>query len=471
MRFERNPNRTTGRIGHLNQPSPTPRSSPECVSEIPITDTPPSFFQRIKRGLLRRDQRLRCALAAFVLLALLIFWRPLQRECLTFLLLRSDAPSPEVLSEVIERTSDPKSLLLRFWNTQRIPHRHFVLSYLGRIVNSESNLFRAMESVVVDATSDADVTTRELAFAALTRTKHPQLRQLALEQLEDADPAVRLLGLQSLRSIARSNDVPVAIRMLNDPDARVIVSAGLVLRQATGQDFGIKSSLALPRFTSIDNTNSAPPPDLAAINQGVQRWRDWWKDHQAEYPESLQPQRKPRSIARLTALDFRLGDSEGKIEHLSDYRGKVVLLAFWTLDAPVSLDDVPALDALRSRSAESVTVLGICVPPAPSCADEHNQGNEHAHHDHAASSPPLETEQGRTLVQQTMLERKSNFPMLIDSKGIVGSRFNVEELPTYVLIDRQGMIRRRFVGNRTKPVLEAMVKDVTENKMAHAETP
>jgi hypothetical protein len=70
-----------------------------------------------------------------------------------------------------------------------------------------------------------------------------------------------------------------------------------------------------------------------------------------------------------------------------------------------------------------------------------------------------------------MLERKSNFPVLIDSKGTVGRRFDVEDLPTYVLIDGQGMIRRRFVGNRTKPVLEAMVKDVTENKMAHAETP
>jgi hypothetical protein len=370
-------------------------------------------------------------------------------------MLRSDAPSYEVLFEMVEQTGDPKSLLLRLWQTQRIPHRQFVLSYLGRIVHSKTNLFRAMEPFVVDATADADITSRELAFAALTRAKHPRLRELALEQLEDADPAARVLGLQSLRRVAGSNDVPIAMRLLGDPDPRVVVSAALVLRQVTGQDFGIKQSLALPRFTGSDNTDSAPPPDVAAIDQNVQRWRDWWKHHHAEYPAPLQPPREPRHAARLPTPDFSLEDSEGKLVHLSDYRGKTILLGFWACDAPFSLDDAPALNLLHNRNAAGVAVLGICVPPA---ASGHQHGGENAHHDHEASSVPLDTERGRALVHQTMLVRKTSFPMLLDSKGAVGGRFEVENLPTYVLIDAEGMIQRRFVGNRTEPVLEAMVK-------------
>jgi hypothetical protein len=59
-----------------------------------------------------------------------------------------------------------------------------------------------------------------------------------------------------------------------------------------------------------------------------------------------------------------------------------------------------------------------------------------------------------------MLERKISFPMLLDSKGAVGRCFDVEDVPTYALIDAQGMIRRRFIGNRAGPVLEAMVKEI-----------
>lgn len=404
-------------------------------------------------------------LTVFVVFPLLIFWRPLQRQYLTHLLLRSNAPSTEVLSDVIRQTSDAKSLLLRLWQTQRIPHRQFVLSHLGRIVNSEPAVFHALETVVLAATVDPDITTRELAFAVLVRTKHPQLRRLALEQLDDADAAVRVLGLQSLRSVATSNDVPVAMRLLSDPDPRVVVSAALVLRQATGNDFGIKSSLALPRFTSIDKTNSAPLPDLAAVNLGVQRWRDWWNDHQGEYPVTLELPRESRQPARLTTRDSTLKDSKGKPVRLSDYHGKGVLLAFWTLDAPVSLDDAPALKAIHSSNAGNVAVLGICVPPGPSCADEHEPANGHEHHNHhAESSPALNTAEARSLVQNAAQERQIEFPMLIDAEGELGLRFAVEELPMYVLIDSQGFIRRRFVGNRSKAVFEAMLQEMANTK-------
>lgn len=404
-------------------------------------------------------------LTIFVVFPLLIFWRPLQRQYLTHLLLRSDAPSPEVLSDVIGQAGNAKTLLLRLWQTQRIPHRQFILSHLGRIVNSEPAILRAMETVVLAAATDPNITTRELAFAALVRMKHPQLRRLALEQLDDADPAARVLGLQSLRSIATSNDVLVAMRLLSDTDPRVIVSAALVLRQATGNDFGIKSSLALPRFTSIDKTNSALSPDLAAINQGVQRWSEWWKVHQSEYPKPLEPPRELRQPTRLTTRDFTLMDSDGKPVRLSDYHGKVVFLAFWTLDTPVSLDDAPALNAINSSNAGNVAILGICVPPTPSCADEHEPGKGHEHHNHhAESSPALNTAGARGLVHNTARKWQIEFPMLIDAEGELGLRFAVEELPTYVLIDSQGLIRRRFAGNRSKAVFEAMLEEVTNTK-------
>jgi HEAT repeat protein len=99
-----------------------------------------------------------------------------------------------------------------------------------------------VKPLVLEAAGDVDITTRESAFATLSRMKHPQLMPLALQQLSDADPAARLLGLQYLRSTANSNDVSIAMRLLNDPEPRVVVAAALVLRQATGLDFALRSA-------------------------------------------------------------------------------------------------------------------------------------------------------------------------------------------------------------------------------------
>ena len=177
----------------------------------------------------------------FLALLALVCWRPLQQKCLAFFLLCSEASSEEILSDAVEQASNPRAFLTRLWQTERLPHRQFVISYVGRISISKANLFRAMEPLLTEATGDVDVETRQLAFAALDRAKHPQLRCLALEQLSDADPAVRLIGLQSLRRIATSNDVPIAMRLLKDPEPRVVVAAAMVLRQVTSQDFGWRS--------------------------------------------------------------------------------------------------------------------------------------------------------------------------------------------------------------------------------------
>lgn len=420
-----------------------------------------SLLTLVKHHLSSDRSRLTLVLAALLITPLLFFWRPFQRQFLTYVLLRSAAPTTEILSEVVAQTGEPALLLKRLWQTQRIPHRRFVLSYLGRISNEAPIVFHAMEAIMLNATGDADIEARELAFAALARAKHPQLRELALEQLEDVDPAARVLGLQTLRSIAASNDVPIAIRLLSDSEPRVVVAAALVLRQVTGQDVGIRLSHALPQFVGI-GTNAHTPPDLNAIRQGVQRWHDWWAQHRAEYPAMQFSRSRSKPAVGLAINDFSLADSNGKLAHLSDYRGKAVLLAFWSADSPASLDAASELAALQQANPERLAILGICVPPASSCGDEHEPKAEQAsHHQHnEATFPSANPAQAPDPNHELALERKGSYPMLLDSKGTVGLSFAAEILPAYVLIDAQGILRRRFLGNRNRQVLEAMLDEV-----------
>jgi peroxiredoxin len=400
---------------------------------------------------------------ALVILLAIILWRPLQQRCLAYFLLRSEAPSEEVLSGAVEQAGDPGSLLAALWKTYRIPHRRFVLNYLARVSASKPDLLRTMDALILEATRDPDVETREAAFEVLSKTKHPQLRRLALEQLGDVDPAVRLLGLQTLRSFATSNEVPIALHLLADTEPRVVVAAALLLRHATGEDFGIRTAHALPQFIGID-TNPPPAPDLPAITRGVQRWRDWWQAHQADYSAIPAIPPPPPRVSALPTRDFTLPNSAGRAFRLSDYRGKRVLLAFWNWATPFSLDGLLSLQTIQARRPDRLAVFGICVPPAASCADEDEHGHEHAHHHHDESAGGGSgAEHMRCFVQDAAARLKLNYPMLIDATGEVGLRFKVEDLPAYVLIDAEGMVRRRFVGIRTEAVLQEMVEAVASS--------
>ncbi len=442
-------------MSSLPQSEPPAANQPECcgADNRPQQDRARSRARPTRRWLLFGG-------SALILLAI-IFWHPCQQRFLAYFLLRSEAPSEAVLSAAVKEASEPRSLLLKLWRTQRIPHRQFVLSYLNGVSTVNPALFQALEPVVLEAAEDVDVTTRESAFGTLARMKHPQLRPLALAQLSDADPAARLIGLQHLRRIANSNDVPIAMRLLKDPDPRVVVAAALVLRQATGLDFGIKSTDAIPQFTCLE-TNPPPAPDLRAISQGVQRWQEWWASHRAEFPTPPATPVPHGHAARLATADLTLEDSTGKPIHLSQFRGKTVLLCFWSLGAPASLDDVPVLRTLQERNRDRLVALGICIPAAPGCGDEPEPGHDPAHHHHAESSlAGLEPGQMRAQVQQAADRLKLNYPMLVDAKGLSGLRFSIEDLdlPAYVLIDAEGLVRRRLVGFRTEQALSAIIEE------------
>jgi hypothetical protein len=102
----------------------------------------------------------------------------------------------------------------------------------------------------------------------------------------------------------------------------------------------------------------------------------------------------------------------------------------------------------------------------------HEYGHHHDHdhdHDHGHEHPQpdqrlSEMEKIRKKVNRMAGKLDINYPVLLDPSGKVGARFNGGELPANVLIDADGFARRRFIGSRSLPVLEAMIQEVRERK-------
>ena len=61
-----------------------------------------------------------------------------------------------------------------------------------------------------------------------------------------------------------------------------------------------------------------------------------------------------------SVADFALQDLQGKTHHLSDYRGKWVLVNFWAVWCPPCLSEIPELSALHDAH-KGVVVIGVAM--------------------------------------------------------------------------------------------------------------
>lgn len=119
---------------------------------------------------------------------------------------------------------------------------------------------------------------------------------------------------------------------------------------------------------------------------------------------------------------FTLSDLKGQKVSLRDFRGKVVLLAFWGACCQKSRESLQGLqeiwDRYRDRGFELVSIN---------------------------KDPPDKQSE----VRQAVRRYRYRFPVLLDQESEVSNRFNpTMAFPFHVLLDRQGRIVRVFEGYR-----------------------
>ena len=124
------------------------------------------------------------------------------------------------------------------------------------------------------------------------------------------------------------------------------------------------------------------------------------------------------SLAGSTAHDFKF-ILDGKLTHLSDLRGKVVVLNFWATWCPPCVDETPSLNSLQTQiAAQGGVVVGISL-------DE----------DAAA-------------YEQFLKDNHVSFPTYRDATKKIALDYGTRMYPETYLIDRQGKIARKIIGGQ-----------------------
>jgi peroxiredoxin len=114
------------------------------------------------------------------------------------------------------------------------------------------------------------------------------------------------------------------------------------------------------------------------------------------------------------APDFELPAFDGRLHRLSDYRGKIVIVNFWSCECPHSERTDRAIMAMFVQWCDDVVMLSIA-----------SNRNENA----------------RTLKNAADARRLPT--VLVDADCIVANLFNAQTTPHVFVVDRAGVLRYR----------------------------
>jgi cytochrome c biogenesis protein CcmG/thiol:disulfide interchange protein DsbE len=142
------------------------------------------------------------------------------------------------------------------------------------------------------------------------------------------------------------------------------------------------------------------------------------------------------SVAGRTAPDFAL-DMNGRQTHLSDLRGKVVVLDFWATWCPPCVQEAPSLNALQQQIAsQGGVVLGVSQDEDPDA------------------------------YQKFLIEHGVNFPTFRDPEKKIPVAYGTVMIPEAYLISKDGKIAKKVVGPQdwTSPELISSVETLLHSQ-------
>ena len=122
--------------------------------------------------------------------------------------------------------------------------------------------------------------------------------------------------------------------------------------------------------------------------------------------------------AGFPAPDFSLPDLNGRVQRLSDFRGKIIFLNVWATWCPPCRMEMPSMERLYRQFKDRDFVMLAVSQDA----------------------------EGATPVRSLVDELGITFPILLDPEAAVSHRYGVTGYPETFVIDRSGKVIEHFIG-------------------------
>ena len=127
---------------------------------------------------------------------------------------------------------------------------------------------------------------------------------------------------------------------------------------------------------------------------------------------------------------------DGSTKELSDFGSEIVVLNFWATWCAPCVQEMPELDRFWQENKETVSLIGVAV-----------------------STPEL-------AISGFIHRLGVEYPIAMDEEGVLTRRYQVNILPTTVLVNADGEELLNHRGVITKDQLEGAVSKITERDPA-----
>jgi cytochrome c biogenesis protein CcmG/thiol:disulfide interchange protein DsbE len=136
------------------------------------------------------------------------------------------------------------------------------------------------------------------------------------------------------------------------------------------------------------------------------------------------------SATHKAAPDWRLTNLDGKSVKLSDFRGKVVILNFWTTWCPPCRREIPSFISLQKQYGDKgLVVVGVSLD-----------------------------EKGPGIVKPFVTKMGINYPVVMGDQKTAADYGGIAVVPTTFVIDRKGQVVAEHQGDAERATFEAEIK-------------
>lgn len=186
--------------------------------------------------------------------------------------------------------------------------------------------------------------------------------------------------------------------------------------QSSSSAYISESTYHLRRFTSggtADESLFTLPPDLREVKE-LSRWN---------------AARIKKQLAGKAAPELTANDMDGKPVSLAAYKGKTVLLDFWTTWCPPCRADAPSLDKLYAKYKDrDLAIVGFSVS------------------------------EDRAVVAKFLKEHPHEFPIVLTSETELPVAYQIGTFPTYIVIGQDGTLIAAVEGDQGFSELRKLLK-------------